>query len=86
MNSVGIDSGSSTTKDVLISNRRIIAHIILPTAFDFRLAAEKVHKNMLSNTGIDEKDVGGVYATGYGRNSIRFANKTISEITAQANF
>ena len=34
--------------------------------------------------GVDEKDVNGVYATGYGRNSIKFANKAISEITAHA--
>jgi len=82
MISVGVDSGSATTKAVLISDRRIIAHIILPTAFDFLLAAEKAYKNVLVNTGVDEKDINGVYATGYGRNSIKFASKAISEITA----
>ena len=84
MISVGVDSGSATTKAVLISDRRIIAHIILPTAFDFLLAAEKAYKNVLVNTGVDEKDINGVYATGYGRNSIKFASKAISEITAHA--
>jgi (R)-2-hydroxyacyl-CoA dehydratese activating ATPase len=84
MISVGVDSGSATTKAVLISDRRIIAQIILPTAFDFLLAAEKAYKNVLVNTGVDEKDINGVYATGYGRNSIKFASKAISEITAHA--
>ncbi|WP_269848480.1 acyl-CoA dehydratase activase [Methanosarcina horonobensis] len=29
-----------------------------------------------------KKDVNGIYATGYGRNSIKFADKAVSEITA----
>lgn len=84
MISVGIDSGSATTKAVLVNDGHTIAHVILPTAFDFLSAAEQAYKNVLACTGIDEKDVSGVYATGYGRNSIKFANKTISEITAHA--
>jgi len=39
MISVGIDSGSATTKAVLVKDCRLITHIILPTAFDFLLAA-----------------------------------------------
>ena len=34
--------------------------------------------------GIAEEDVNSLYATGYGRNSIKFADGTISEITAHA--
>lgn len=84
MISVGIDSGSATTKAVLVNDHRITADIILPTAFDFLSAAEKAYKNVLVKTGVAEKDVDSVYATGYGRNSIKFANKAISEITAHA--
>jgi predicted CoA-substrate-specific enzyme activase len=84
MISVGIDSGSATTKAVLVNDHRTTAHIILPTAFDFLSAAEKAYKNVLVNTGVDDNDVDSVYATGYGRNSIKFANKAISEITAHA--
>lgn len=84
MISVGIDSGSATTKAVLVKDGRIITHIILPTAFDFLLATEKAYKSVLANAGITEKDVNSVYATGYGRNSIKFADRAISEITAHA--
>jgi activator of 2-hydroxyglutaryl-CoA dehydratase len=84
MISIGIDSGSATTKAVLVNDHWIAAHVILPTAFDFLSAAEKAYKNVLVKTGVDEKDIDGVYATGYGRNSIKFANKAISEITAHA--
>jgi len=84
MISVGIDSGSATTKAVLVNDGRIAAQVVLPTAFDFLSAAEKAYKNVLFIAGVDEKDINGVYATGYGRNSIKFADRVISEITAHA--
>lgn len=84
MISVGIDSGSATTKAVLVNEGRIAAHVILPTAFDFLLAAEKAYKDVLADAGVDKTDVNHVCATGYGRNNIKFADRTISEITAHA--
>ncbi len=84
MISVGIDSGSATTKAVLVNDGRIAAHVILPTAFDFLLAAEKAYNDVLADAGVDKTDVNHVCATGYGRNSIKFADRTISEITAHA--
>ena len=84
MISVGIDSGSATTKAVLINCNHIVAQVILPTAFDFLSASEKAYKNVLANSGIAEEDINIVSATGYGRNSIKFADGTISEITAHA--
>jgi (R)-2-hydroxyacyl-CoA dehydratese activating ATPase len=84
MMSVGIDSGSATTKAVLVNDGHIVAQVVLPTAFDFLSAAEKAYKNVLAIAGVDEDDVNGVYATGYGRNSIKFADRVISEITAHA--
>jgi len=84
MISVGIDSGSATTKAVLVNDGRIAAHVILPTAFDFLLAAEKAYNDVLADAGVDKTDVNHVCATGYCRNSIKFADRTISEITAHA--
>lgn len=84
MISVGIDSGSATTKAVLIKSDKILSSVILPTTFDLLSAAENAYKRVLSDAGTDKNSVSGVYATGYGRNSIKFADKTISEITAHA--
>ena len=84
MISVGIDSGSATTKAVLINCNHIAAQVVLPTAFDFLSASGEAYKNVLANSGISEEDINSVYATGYGRNSIKFADGTISEITAHA--
>jgi (R)-2-hydroxyacyl-CoA dehydratese activating ATPase len=74
----------ATTKAVLVNDGRIAAHVILPTAFDFLLAAEKAYNDVLADAGVDKTDVNHVCATGYGRNSIKFADRTISEITAHA--
>jgi (R)-2-hydroxyacyl-CoA dehydratese activating ATPase len=84
MISVGIDSGSATTKAVLVNNGQIVARVVLPTGFDFLSAAENAYNKVLVNAGVDKKDVSRVYATGYGRNSIKFADKAVSEITTHA--
>lgn len=84
MITVGIDAGSATTKAVLVYDGRIAAYVIRPTAFDFLSAAEKAYKDVIAEARADVKDPGGVLATGYGRNSIKFADRAISEITAHA--
>ena len=84
MISVGIDAGSATTKAVLVIGSQIISHDIRPTAFDFLSAAEKAYKDVLAHAGVEEDNVNSVHATGYGRNSIKFADRAISEITAHA--
>ena len=84
MISVGIDVGSATTKAVMVIGGQIVSHNIRPTAFDFLSASETAYNNVLANAGVDEDNVDFVYATGYGRNSIKFADGTISEITAHA--
>ncbi len=84
MISVGIDAGSATTKAVMVIGGQIVSDNIRPTAFDFVSVSEAAYKNVLANAGVDEDNVDLVYATGYGRNNIKFADRAISEITAQA--
>ncbi|MDP2217859.1 MAG: acyl-CoA dehydratase activase [Methanolobus sp.] len=84
MISVGIDAGSATTKAVLVKDDSSIIQSIRSTEFDFVSAAEKAYEDVLEIAGIDRKEVDHVYSTGYGRNSIKFADGSISEITAHA--
>jgi predicted CoA-substrate-specific enzyme activase len=84
MISIGIDAGAATTKAVVLRDNEISGYTIIPTGFDFRQAGEKAFEEVLSNCGIGESKVGKILATGYGRSSIGFADKTISEITAHA--
>ena len=84
MISIGIDAGAATTKAVVLRENEIAGYTIIPTGFDFRKAGEAAYMEVLSKCSIDKSEVGKILATGYGRSSIGFANKTISEITAHA--
>jgi len=84
MISVGIDAGSATTKAVMVIGGQIVSYNIRSTTFDFLSASKTAYQNVLANARVDEDNVDLVYATGYGRNSITFADRTISEITAHA--
>ena len=53
MITAGIDSGSATTKAVLIIDGQIVSYQIIPTGFDFLSAAEAAYKNVLSCAGVE---------------------------------
>jgi predicted CoA-substrate-specific enzyme activase len=61
---------------------RIVASRIVSAGFDFHKTAADVCKAVLAEAGEPKAD--SILATGYGRHSIPFAGKAISEITAQA--
>ena len=84
MISAGIDAGAATTKVLLFQDEEILGYRIANTAFDFLTGAGDMFDALLVSCHIGRKEVGKVYATGYGRNSISFADKSISEITAHA--
>ncbi|MCS3923627.1 acyl-CoA dehydratase activase [Methanosalsum natronophilum] len=84
MITVGIDSGSSTTKAVLLEDSKQLAYTIIPTEFDFVKASEKAYFDVISQSDVQEGDIGHVYSTGYGRKNIGLAERSISEITAHA--
>lgn len=84
MISIGIDAGAATTKAIVLRENKIAGYTIIPTGFDFIKAGEAAYQEALSKSGMDESEVGKILATGYGRSSIGFADKTISEITAHA--
>jgi len=84
MISIGIDAGAATTKAVVLRDNEIAGYAIIPTGFDFRKAGEAAYREALSKCSTGESEVGKIIATGYGRSSIGFADKTISEITAHA--
>lgn len=84
MITAGIDAGAATTKVLLLRDREIVGYQIAGTAFDFLTAAGTMFDELLADHGLGRQDVGAVYATGYGRNAISFADRSISEITAHA--
>jgi predicted CoA-substrate-specific enzyme activase len=76
MYSIGIDSGSTTTKGILY-NGEIVKKIIMKTSVRPRESILAVYKELSS--GIEEKPY--LVVTGYGRELADFADKKITEIT-----
>jgi (R)-2-hydroxyacyl-CoA dehydratese activating ATPase len=79
---VGIDAGSATTKAVILKGGLVVAGRIVPAGFDFQQTASGILQAVLAEAGEPKAD--NIVATGYGRHSIPFAGKAVSEITAQA--
>ena len=82
----GIDAGSRTIKAVLFDTEssRVLASALADQGVAQERLAADLFAKMLNDTGLDRSQLSGVVATGYGRNAIRFADTTITEITCHA--
>ena len=83
MVSIGIDLGSVCSKAVAFDGK-ILNRLIMPTGWNPRETARELYERLLSGSGIKEEDIAAVVATGYGRVSVPFASKKVTEITCHA--
>jgi len=81
---LGLDSGSRTTKAVILKNQEIICDDIEPTGIRPGDTSEKVISQMLKKNGITQEDITSLVATGYGKNIADYAQRKISEISCHA--
>lgn len=79
MYQVGIDIGSSAAKVAVIEDNKVVKTILLDTGFSSRKIAETIY-SMLEEDGITKENSCYV-ATGYGRISVPYADKIVTEIT-----
>ncbi len=77
----GIDVGSLTAEVVILDQRKIVHYVIMPTGYNSKTAAEKAMDTALEAASLKRSDLDYIVATGYGRVSIDFANKRVTEIT-----
>ena len=82
MYSVGIDSGSVATKGVLFDGSNIIKKIIIPTGWSPKCVSLEVYDKLTKD--IEKSDIKKVIGTGYGRVSMDFVDKKVTEITCHA--
>lgn len=76
---IGIDIGSTASKVCIFENESIRENFVLPTGWSSVETANSI-KNRLDELGIDASN-SKMVATGYGRVSVPYANKTVTEIT-----
>ncbi|MDD3268801.1 MAG: acyl-CoA dehydratase activase [Syntrophomonadaceae bacterium] len=81
MNYIGIDIGSTAAKTIIFDGEKVLAHFVLPTGWSSKETAVRI-KDELEVMGIDvnSADVKTI-ATGYGRISVEYADKILTEIT-----
>lgn len=85
----GIDVGSVSSQAVIVIDGQLYAYSSMRTGSSSPDSAQRALNWALEGTDIKQEDIKYLVGTGYGRISIPFANKTITEIachTRGANF
>jgi len=81
----GIDVGSLSTDCVIINEKEeILSYSITETGANSTEAAEKSLEEALARPGVQRSRVKSIVATGYGRISVPFADKKVTEISCHA--
>ncbi len=80
MITAGIDVGSITAKAIVIEDGRILGTRIIFTGYNARQAGRSVFDDLLRELDMDESSIERTVSTGYGRNSVDFADKALTEI------
>jgi predicted CoA-substrate-specific enzyme activase len=81
----GIDVGSLSTEAVVLDARdQIAGYSIVETVANSTDAAEEALARALALAKIERREVGRIVATGYGRVSVPFAGKRVTEISCHA--
>lgn len=79
MLAIGIDIGSTAAKAAVVEDGNLVLTLVEPTGFNSVDAANRLAAQ-LEQAGYKVEDLP-VVATGYGRISVPFADKTVTEIT-----
>lgn len=79
----GIDVGSTATKAVIFDGT-IRSMAIAPTGWNPKEAGRNVFNEALTRAGLQEWDIDMIVGTGYGRVSLSFIDKKVTEITCHA--
>ncbi|SHK85045.1 acyl-CoA dehydratase activase [Desulforamulus aeronauticus] len=83
MITAGIDVGSVSTKVVFLQEDEIY-YLVRPTGWSPREAGLNTYQELLQQTGIGDSEVAYRVGTGYGRISLGFIDKAVTEIHCHA--
>jgi predicted CoA-substrate-specific enzyme activase len=80
MRTAGIDIGSITAKAAIMDNGAVLGTRVIFTGYNVEIASRKVYDELLAELGMPGSAVEKIISTGYGRNSVPFAHKAMTEI------
>jgi predicted CoA-substrate-specific enzyme activase len=84
MITVGIDIGSITAKAAVLDEGQLKGTVVMGTGYDAIAASEAGFQKVLVISGYETQQVDFVISTGYGRKSVSFADKSVTEISCHA--
>src|SRR5437763_1704863 len=84
MRTAGIDIGSITAKAAIFEGGKLLSTKVVFTGYNAEAAGQKVYEEVLSDACIDKASIEKIVSTGYGRNSVKFADKSYTEIMCHA--
>jgi len=84
MITAGIDIGSITAKAAIFEDGKLLAAKVIFTGYNAELAGQKVYDEVLNEVGLGKIAIEKIVSTGYGRNSVKFADKSYTEIMCHA--
>jgi predicted CoA-substrate-specific enzyme activase len=80
----GVDVGTTSTQAAVVRGGALLGYSSIHTGADFKKAAEKALNMALAAAGVARSDVSAIIGTGFGRENIAFASKTVDEIHCHA--
>ncbi|MBO8138512.1 MAG: 2-hydroxyglutaryl-CoA dehydratase [Desulfotomaculum sp.] len=84
MITAGIDVGSTAAKAVLLRDREILGWAVQPTGWSPKEAGKNVFQEAVKSAGVSAGQIEKVVGTGYGRVSLDFLDKAVTEISCHA--
>ena len=81
---LGVDIGSASSKGIALGDQGVLGSVERPSGGDFRLTAEKIRGELLSQIGRTADDISRTVATGYGSKLVTFADEVEPDIICQA--
>jgi predicted CoA-substrate-specific enzyme activase len=80
MYTAGIDIGSITAKAAILADGKILGVKVDQTGYNSEAAGKRVFEALLADLNLTQDQIDKIVATGYGRNSVQFADKAMTEI------
>ena len=78
----GVDVGSTQTKAVIIDERGVlVGRALIDTGANVVRAAEHAYEQALAAAGLEEREIGFIVGTGYGRYRVTFGDTQVTEIS-----
>jgi len=81
---LGIDSGSTAAKVVVLKDEEIAGKLVIPTGASSSQSINRAVEQVLVDLQLQYQDIAATVATGYGRRNFAGTNKQITEISCHA--